>query len=107
MRGVVVARWLAGACVALLAASLAFRGFIYSRMYIEPGAPMGASDIVEFAIGLMHIFSIAASLIAAAWLAIRGPRPNRVAAAWLALVGVAVFVTAGPLHTVVARWASA
>lgn len=106
MRALVVAKVLAGACVALLAFMLAFRAFIYSRLYIAPGDPYGISDLIELGIGLLLIVLLGVTAVAAAWLAIRGPRSNRVAAIWVGLTAGAVAILAGPLHSVVARWAS-
>lgn len=93
--------------VVLLLASLGFRAFVYPHIPVAPGEPYGLSDIVELLLGLALIIALVLAAILAVVLGIKGPRHNRIAAGWLGLVVVVVGVLAGPLHTVVARWASA
>ena len=101
-----VAKLLAAACVALLAAMLGFRAFFYSRMYLAPGDPYGVSDLIELALGLMLMLALIAAAAAVAWLAFAGRRERRVASL-LGIIIVGVGLSAGPLHNLVARWASA
>ena len=101
-----VAKLLACVSLLLLAAMLGFRAFIYSRMYLAPGDPYGVSDLIEFALGLLLMLALAGSAVAAAWLAFVGRR-ERLVACWLGVVVAAVALSAGPLHNLVARWASA
>jgi hypothetical protein len=106
MRATKVATALAISCIAMLIVVLCFRAFVYSRLYIAPGDPYGVADLIELFLGLFLIALLLAGAGSAIWLAARGPWSNRVSAIWVALVVVGVAVTAGPLHTVVARWAS-
>ncbi|HEY9146572.1 MAG TPA: hypothetical protein VIN36_07790 [Thiobacillus sp.] len=101
-----LAKFMAAACVALLGAILTFRGLLYSRMHLEPGAPTGASDLVELGLGLLLMLALAGAAFSAAWLAFAGRR-ERLVAGWVGVVVAAVALSAGPLHNLVARWASA
>ncbi|MBW8367820.1 MAG: hypothetical protein K0M70_08185 [Arenimonas sp.] len=101
-----VAKFMAATCLGLLAAMLGFRAFLYSHMYLEPGAPAGISDLVELALGLLLMLALAGAALSAAWLAFAGGR-ERLVAVGIGVVVVAVALSAGPLHNLVARWASA
>ena len=106
MRAVTFSKHLAMSCVAMLTVVLAFRAFLYSRLYIAPGEPYGISDLIEFGLGIQLLAMLALAGASAIWLAVRGPRSNRFTALWVGLTVVCIAVSVGPLHTVVARWAS-
>ena len=100
-----IAKSMAAMCVRLLAAMLCFRAFFYSHMHLEPGAPMGASDLVELVLGVLLLLAVAGAALSAGWLALKGRRERRIAARVSAVVA-AVVLSAGPRHSLVARWAS-
>lgn len=83
MDGVRIAKLFSSACILLLAANLCFRGFLYPRLYIAPGAPYGISDLIELLLGCSLILVLTASVGLAAFLGIKGPRANRLVALWL------------------------
>jgi hypothetical protein len=107
MQGVRSAKLLSAISVLLLFASLAFRAFVYPHMPIAPGDPYGLSDVIEFLLGCVLIVVLVLAAGLAIVLVVKGPPHNRLVAGWLGVVIVAVALLAGPLHTVVARWASA
>lgn len=100
-----VARAFAAACIGLLLGQLAFRAFIYSRLPIEPGAPTGVSDLIELALGSALFLALISATLWAVTIALAGRR-ERVVACCLVAIVVAVGLAAGPLHGLVARWAS-
>ena len=107
MQGERFAKLLSLLCGVLLAVMLLFRAFGYSRLPIAPGDPTGISDLIELALGSALLVALAISACMALAIGIKGPRQNRVAAIWLGVVVLLIAVLAGPLHTVVARWALA
>lgn len=107
MRAIRLTWLLAGLSMALFVGGLAFRAFLYGRMYLGPDAPHGIADVIEFLLGWALLASLALSAAWATALAMRGPRHNRIAAAWLAGLVIAVLAVLGPLHTLAARLGSA
>jgi hypothetical protein len=107
MHGIKFAKLLSALSVLSLLASLGFRAFVYPHISVAPGEPYGLSDVVELLLGWALIIILVLAGILALVLSIKGPRHNRFAAGWLGFVVVGVALLAGPLHTVVARWASA
>jgi hypothetical protein len=101
------AKLLAVLCGLLLACILLFRAFGYSHLPIAPGEPTGISDLIELALGSALLVVLVISAGMALSLGIKGPRQNRMAAVWLGMVVLLIAALAGPLHTFVARWASA
>ena len=100
-----VAKAFAAVCIGLLLVQLAFRAFIYSRIPIEPGAPTGVSDLIELALGSALFLALISATLWAVTIALAGRR-ERVVASCLVAIVVAVGLSAGPLHSLVARWAS-
>ena len=66
---------------------------------------MGASDLVELVLGVLLLLAVAGAALSAGWLALKGHRERRIAA-WVSAVVAAVVLSAGPRHSLVARWAS-
>lgn len=100
-----IARRFGIASVSLFVAGLLFRFAVYRHMYIEPGAPYGASDLVEFALGWALLLVLGATVLFALALAVKGPKANRVAGAWLLFTCAAIAALLAPLHSLAARWA--
>ena len=94
-------------CGVLLASILLFRAFGYSRLPLASGEPTGISDLIELALGSALLVALIISAGTALAMGVKGPRQNRVAAIWLGVVALLIAVITGPLHAVVARWASA
>jgi hypothetical protein len=93
------------ASVILFAVGLLFRFALYRHMYIAPDAPFGVSDLVEFVLGWILILLVGVSVLFGLFLAVRGPKANRVAGAWLIFACAAIATLAVPLHTLAAKWA--
>ncbi|MCA1791936.1 MAG: hypothetical protein LC667_19440 [Thioalkalivibrio sp.] len=107
MHSVKAAKLLSALTVLMLFVSLSFRAFVYPHMHPAPGDPYGFSDVIELLLGSALIVVLILAAGFAVVLGIKGPPHNRLVAAWLGLLVVAVALLAGPLHGVVARWASA
>jgi hypothetical protein len=103
--GLKIARRLGKASVILFAAGLLFRFALYRHMYIAPDAPYGASDLVEFVLGCILILLVSTSVLFGLFLAVSGPKENRVAGAWLLFTCAAIAALEAPLHTLAAKWA--
>lgn len=88
------------------AVGLLFRFAVYRHMYIAPDAPFGASDLVEYVLGWLLIFMVCVSILFGLFLAVRGPKENRVVGAWLLVTCAAIAVLEAPLHTLAAKWAT-
>ena len=76
--GLKIAKHLGTACVIVFAVGLLFRFAVYRHMYIAPDAPFGVSDLVEYVLAWILILLIGASVLFGLFLAIRGPKANRV-----------------------------
>ena len=100
-----IAKRLGTACVIFFAVGLLFRFAVYRHMYIAPDAPFGVSDVVEFVLGWILILLVGASVLFGLFLAVRGPKANRVEGAWLLVACAAIAALAAPLHTLAAKWA--
>ena len=107
MQGTKTAKVLSVLCCILLACTLLFRAFGYSRVPLVQGDPTGVSDLIEFALGGALLLVLAISGTTAVVMGVKGPRQLRVSAAWLGALVILIAVAAGPLHAVVARWALA
>jgi len=106
MSGIKLSRVLLVTSGLLFAIGIGFRAFVYTKLYIAPNQPYGISDVIEFFLGglLLVIFGISA--LVAVFLAVRGPKANRVAAAWLVGSIVVMVTLLGPLHNLAAQWSS-
>ena len=107
MHGGRSAKVLALLCGVLLASILLFRAFGYSRIPLAPGEPTGMADLIELALGSALMAALVAAAGAALAMGIKGPRQSRVTAIQLGAAVLLIAVVSGPLHAVVARWASA
>ena len=103
--GLKIAKHLGTACVIVFAVGLLFRFAVYRHMYIAPDAPFGVSDLVEYVLAWILILLIGASVLFGLFLAIRGPKANRVGGAWLLFACAVIAGLAAPLHTLAAKWA--
>jgi hypothetical protein len=99
-----IAMRLGTTCVILFAVGLLFRFALYRHMYIAPDAPFGVPDLVEFVLGWILILFVGAFVLFGLFLAVRGPKANRVAGASLLFACAAIAALAVPLHTLAAKW---
>lgn len=106
VRGVKISLSLSILCVALFGISLLFRAILYPKIPLAPGDPYGMADIIEFALGSILLGLLGVSLVAASFLAVKGPRSNRVAAAGLTATAVMIALVAPPMHRLAACWAA-
>jgi len=107
MQAVTASKLLSASCVVLLMVGLLFRAFVYGHLYLAPGEPYGISDVIELLLGSILIVFLGATAVLALVLGIKGPKHNRVAALWSSLTIIVILLVVAPLHTLVARWASA
>lgn len=105
MTGIRSAKALGIASLTVLVIGLAFRAFVYRRIYLAPGDPYGFADVIELLLGWLLVGVLFASAAVAVVLAVKGPKNNRVAAGWLMFVLAAVALLVAPLHELAARWA--
>ena len=95
--------WLGTLIFILFAFMLFFRAYIYADMYIEPGAPYGISDIIEFLLGCIFLFLVAASVLLAIVLFIKGSVQSKKAGVCLVVFCVVLSISYLPLHNIAAR----
>ncbi|WP_105215886.1 MULTISPECIES: hypothetical protein [unclassified Pseudoalteromonas] len=95
--------WLGALTFLLFVFMLYFRAYIYAGMYIEPDAPYGISDIIEFLLGCLFLLLMAASVILAVALFIKGSVQSKKSGALLVVFCVVLFIAYSPLHNMAAR----
>lgn len=95
--------WVGAITLSLFAFVLYFRAFIYAGMYIEPGAPYGISDIIEFLLGSVFLLLIVISVVLAVVLFIKGSVQSKKAGGCLLVFCVTLFIAYSPLHDIAAR----
>ena len=82
---------------------LYFRAAIYPDMYIAPGQAYGAADLVEFFLGCLFITLTLVSGIVSLVLFFRGLRQSKILAGALIFLHGVMYISLGPLHTLVAH----
>lgn len=87
----------------LFAFMLFFRAFIYAGMYIEPDAPYGISDIIEFLLGCVFLLLMVASACLALVLLLKGTVQSKKSGVYLVVFCALLFVAYSPLHNIAAR----
>jgi len=102
-KGTKASMWIGVLTFSLFAYMLYFRAYIYAGMYIEPDAPYGISDIIEFLLGCIFILLMAASVILTIALFIKGSAQSKKSGALLVVFCVVLFFAYSPLHNIAAR----
>lgn len=98
--------WMGGICLTHMIGMLVFRAFIYADMFKAPEDPYGISDIIEFLLGCVFLFFLAASGLLSIALFFKGNAQSKKSAVFLALFCMLLFVSYTPLHRLAAGWSS-
>jgi len=86
---------------------LYFRAAIYAGMYIEPDAPYGISDIIEFLLGCLFMLLSLISGITALILFFRGAKQSKIFSCGLIFLHVCLYASFNTLHNLAANYGSA
>lgn len=98
--------WVGTLTFTLFVFMLYFRAFVYSGMYIEPDAPYGISDIIEFLLGCIFLLLLATSVLLAGILFIKGAAQSKKSGAFLLVFCTVLFISYYPLHDIASRLGS-
>ena len=102
-KGTKASIWIGALTFSLFAFMLYFRAYVYAGMYIEPDAPYGISDIIEFLLGCIFLLLMAVSVIFAIVLFIKGSVQSKKSGVLLLVFCVVLFFAYSPLHNMAAR----
>lgn len=102
-KGTKASMWIGALTFSLFAYMLYFRAYVYAGMYIEPDAPYGISDIIEFLLGCIFLLLMVASVTLTIALFIKGSSQSKKSGALLVMFCVVLFFAYSPLHNIAAR----
>lgn len=95
--------WIGTLTFCLFVFKLYFRAYIYAGVYIEPDAPYGISDIIEFLLGCIFLLLIAVAVVLAIVLFIKGSVQSKKSGALLVVFCVVLFFAYSPLQNMASR----
>jgi len=101
-KGTKASIWIGALTFSLFAFMLYFRAYIYADMYIEPDAPYGISDIIEFLLGCIFLLLMVASVTLAITLFAKGSVQSKKSGALLVVFCAVLFLIYSPLHNIAA-----